>query len=71
LENFDEEEEEEEEDDDDDDDDVYISRTWESFRENIKASTTESLGYDLKQHKLWFDDECSKLLGHRKESKLH
>jgi hypothetical protein len=46
--------------DDDDDDDVYISRFWESIRENMKASAAESLGYyELKQHKLWFDEECS------------
>jgi hypothetical protein len=37
-------------DDDDDDhdpdhDDVDINRAWESIRENIKASVTESLGY--------------------------
>jgi hypothetical protein len=33
-------------------DDVAISRTWESIKENIKASLAESLGYyELKQHK--------------------
>jgi hypothetical protein len=37
LENFD------DDDDDDDDDDMDISRAGESFRENIKASATESL----------------------------
>jgi hypothetical protein len=32
---------------------VDISRTWESMRENIKASTLKSLGYyELKQCKL-------------------
>jgi len=46
---------------------VDINRDWESSRENVKASAQESLGYyKLKQHKLWFDEECSKLLDQRK-----
>jgi len=50
--------------DDDDDDDVCITRAWESIRENFKTSTPESLDYyELKQHKLWLNTECSKLLG--------
>jgi hypothetical protein len=49
--------------DDDDDDVVDISRPWESIRENIKASILECLDYyELKEHKLWFYDACSKLL---------
>jgi hypothetical protein len=45
---------------DDDDDDVDISRAWESIRENMKASATESLDYyELKWHKPHYD-ECSK-----------
>jgi len=56
---------------DDDDDDVGISKAWESIRKNVKASATDSLGYyDLKQHKLWYDVECSKLLDQRKMTKL-
>jgi hypothetical protein len=44
-------------------DDVDINRDWESIRENIKGSTTKSLGYyEFKQYKPWFDEECSKLL---------
>jgi hypothetical protein len=32
--------------------------------------TTESLGYyELKQHKIWLDKECSKLLEQRKQAK--
>jgi hypothetical protein len=55
----------------DDDDDVEISRTLECIRENIKASATDSLGcYELKQHKPWFYDECSKWLDERKQAKL-
>jgi hypothetical protein len=41
-------------------------RAWKNTTENMKASATESLGYyELKQHKLWFDQECSKLLDHK------
>jgi hypothetical protein len=29
---------------------------------NTKTSATESLGNELKQHKPWFDEKCSKLL---------
>jgi hypothetical protein len=37
----------------------------------MKASATESLGYyELKQHKPWFDEECSKFLDQRKQAKL-
>jgi hypothetical protein len=37
----------------------------------MKTSTTESLGYyELKQHKSWFDEECSKLLDQRRGAKL-
>jgi hypothetical protein len=66
-------------DDDDDDDggggggggDVDISRAWESIRENMKASATDSLGfYELKEHKPWFDEGHSKLLDQRKQTEL-
>jgi hypothetical protein len=41
------------------------------IRENIKMSAKESLGYcELKKHKPWFDEACSKLLDQRKEAKL-
>jgi hypothetical protein len=54
------------------DDDVDINKSWESIRETImKSSGTRILGYyDLKQHKPWFDDECSNLLDQRKQAKL-
>jgi hypothetical protein len=43
----------------------------ETIRENIKNSAKESVGcYELKKHKKWFDEKCSKLLDQRKESKL-
>jgi hypothetical protein len=35
---------------------------WETIRENKKISEKESLRYyELKQHKPWFDEGCSKL----------
>ena len=34
-----------------------LNRAWESIKENIKTSTTESLGmHEMKQHKPWFDE---------------
>jgi hypothetical protein len=37
-----------------------IHRVWENIKEIIKSSAKESLGpYELKQHKPWFDEECS------------
>jgi hypothetical protein len=50
---------------------VEINGAWETIRENIKFSATESLGYfELKKHKPWFDEGCSKLLDKRKQTKL-
>jgi hypothetical protein len=40
---------------------VIINRAWETMREKIKISATESLGYyELKKHKPWLDEGCSK-----------
>jgi len=37
-----------------------IQRAWENIKENVKTSAKESLGlHELKQHKPWFDEECS------------
>jgi hypothetical protein len=45
------------------DTEVVINRTWETIRENIKVSAKEILGYhELKKHKPWFDEGCTKLL---------
>jgi hypothetical protein len=45
---------------------VNITRDW-----KIKISSKESLGYyELKKHKPWFDEGCSKLLDQWKEAKL-
>jgi hypothetical protein len=43
---------------------------WETIKENIKISSkvTVSLS-EQKQHKPWFDDECSQFLGQRKRLK--
>jgi hypothetical protein len=51
--------------------DVDINRAWENIRDNTNISAKESLGhYELKQHKLWFDEECSTLLYRSKRAKL-
>jgi hypothetical protein len=50
---------------------VEINTFWEMKRENIKISAKESLGYsELKKHKPWFDEGCSKLLDQRKQAKV-
>jgi hypothetical protein len=47
--------------DDDDDDDMGINRAWENIRKDMKASSTERLGYyELRNHKPWSEEECSK-----------
>jgi hypothetical protein len=53
------------------DTEVEINSAWETIRENIKISVKESLDYfELKKHKPWFNDGCSKLLVQRKQTKL-
>jgi hypothetical protein len=53
------------------DTEVTINRAWETIRENIKTSVKESLGYyELKKHKPWFNEGCSKLLDQRNQAKL-
>jgi hypothetical protein len=53
------------------DDEVNINSALETIREIIKISAKESLGYfELKKHKPWFDEGCSKLLDERKQAKL-
>jgi hypothetical protein len=47
-----------------------INRAWENINDSIKISAKESLGlYERKQHKPWFDEECSKFLDQRKQAK--
>jgi hypothetical protein len=51
--------------------DEDINRAWESIKENIKTSATESLGkHEMKQHKPWFDEECLGILDQRKRAKM-
>jgi hypothetical protein len=50
---------------------VEIKSAWEIIRENITISAKESLRYcELKKHKPWFDQRCSKLVDQRKQAKL-
>jgi len=44
-----------------------IQRNLENIKENIKAAARKRLGLcELKQHKPWFDEECSSFLVQRK-----
>jgi hypothetical protein len=44
-----------------------INWAWENIKQNIKTSAKDSLGlYELKQHKPWFDEKCSRFLDQRK-----
>jgi hypothetical protein len=48
-----------------------LNSAWETITEIIKISAKESLGYfELKKHKQWSDEGCSKLLDQRKQAKL-
>jgi hypothetical protein len=53
------------------DTEVEINSAWEMIRKNINISAKESLGcFEVKKHKPWFNEECSKLLDQRKQAKL-
>jgi hypothetical protein len=53
------------------DDNGDINRAWETIRENRRISAKESIGLcELQSYKLWFDEECLKLVDRRKQSKL-
>jgi hypothetical protein len=48
-----------------------INGAWGNIKGSIKTSAKESLGlYEGKQHKSWFDEECSKFLDQRKQAKM-
>jgi hypothetical protein len=48
-----------------------INMAWENIKESIKMPVKESLGlYERKQHKPWFDQECSQFLDQRKQAKM-
>jgi len=43
---------------------------WENIKEGIETSAKDSRSlYELKQHKPWFDEECSRFLEQRKLAK--
>jgi len=51
--------------------DEDINRAWVSINENIKTSSTESLGmHEIKHHKPWFDEECLGVLDQRRQAKM-
>jgi predicted metallo-beta-lactamase superfamily hydrolase len=51
--------------------DEVINRAWESIKENIKTSATESLGmHERKHHKPWFDEEYLVILDQKKQAKM-
>jgi hypothetical protein len=53
------------------DTEAEINSVWEIPLENIKISAKESIGYyELRKHKPWLDNGCSKLLDQRKQAKL-
>jgi hypothetical protein len=50
---------------------VDINSDWDDTNEYIEISATESSYYcELKKHKPWFDEGCSKLSDQRKHAKL-
>jgi len=50
-----------------DSEDIY--RAWENIKENIQTSANESLRlYELKQHKPWYNEECSRFIDQRKQT---
>jgi len=52
-------------------DDKDVNRTWENIKDNTQTSAKESLGLqELKQNKLWFDEECLDFLDQRKRAKM-
>jgi len=47
-----------------------MNRAWGNTKQNIKTSAKPSLDlYELKQHKPWFEEECSGFLHQRKQVK--
>jgi hypothetical protein len=50
---------------------VDINTPWEMIEENIKIFAKENLGYfQLKKHKPWFEERCSKFLDQRQQCEL-
>jgi hypothetical protein len=50
---------------------VDLYWAWDNIRENIKIWAQERIFYcKSKDHRQWFDKECSKLVNRRKQAKL-
>jgi hypothetical protein len=48
-----------------------IARTYKRLGKTLKRIPKPQLGlYELKQHKPWFDEECSRFLHKRKQAKM-
>jgi hypothetical protein len=48
-----------------------IHRACGNIKENIRISAEESLVlYEWKQHKPWFDEQCSQFLDEREQAKM-
>jgi hypothetical protein len=48
-----------------------INKAWENIIKNIKTSAKMILSlHEMKQHKLWFYEECLGLLDQRKQAKM-
>ena len=51
--------------------DEDINRAWESIKENIKTSAKDRIGlHEMKQNKLWFEEEFLGFLNQRKQAKM-
>ena len=52
-------------------DNEEVGSAWQNIKENINTSAKDSPGpREFKQHKTWFDEECSHSLDERKQAKL-
>jgi hypothetical protein len=48
-----------------------INKVWENIIKNIKTTAKTSLSlHELKQQKVWFDEECLDFLDQRKQAKM-
>jgi hypothetical protein len=53
------------------DDNGDINRAWGTIRENVRILAKESIALcESKSYKLWFNEECLKLVDRRKQTKL-
>jgi hypothetical protein len=48
-----------------------VNRAWEHIKDNAKISAKMSLAlFEWKQHKPWFDEECSQFVDQGKQAKM-